>query len=457
MPEDSADPRVVPLHVALLARQHWGRAQRVPEPSCHGTCCVVFGTDNILHVNLRGHYGAFRAQIANAVGVQQGNLRILSSRPRVWNAAIDGFTCRSVIIVHAADPHIHDDIPWILVDARGLFLGWRAVPAPRGQISCRDVLDDLLRELGSGWRLWFRDLPQHADLLEVRTGQIFVVEVLYERLISPAGQIQDEQHEEIEDRPVDAPSSGSTGRNEPPSAGGETVESCVAAAGVPHSEPEDDGTDTDPPADIGDSESQGLQTDATFVEVPFLLLKPRYTHEWVSVRLPCPVTVPDALNAAALARHPNDAVRMPILCAVHPQPRSEVALTVCMPYWQHPGSVIAIDGRAANNRLFAVHVVGYCYRHDFLKLTGIDEGSDHEVFFRDLPWPLPADSPVSPENGDLVVIRPANAGIHVVHSLADRLQTGEGWQSCPHLPENLSDTAWVLGPSGPIPPTGTST
>ncbi|CAE7901166.1 unnamed protein product, partial [Symbiodinium microadriaticum] len=40
-------------------------------------------------------------------------------------------------------------------------------------------------------------------------------------------------------------------------------------------------------------------------------------------RLPCPVTVPDALN---------------------------VALTVCMPYWQHPGSVIAIDGRAANNR-----------------------------------------------------------------------------------------------------------
>ncbi|CAE7944477.1 unnamed protein product [Symbiodinium sp. KB8] len=101
--------------------------------------------------------------IANSVGIRSSALRVISTRPRVWNAAIDGLPC--------------------------LFLGWRAQPAPGGQFSCRDCLDGILQELGSGWRLWFRDVPLQADILEVRTGQVFVVEIIYERPVSRLGNL----------------------------------------------------------------------------------------------------------------------------------------------------------------------------------------------------------------------------------------------------------------------------
>ena len=156
LPEDSAEPRVVPLHVALLGRQHWSRQPRLPEPSCHGISCVVFGADNILHINSRGHHGAFRTQIANSIGVQSRFLRLDSSRPRVWNAAIGGFPCRSVVIASDIGASDHTDPLWILVDARGLFLGWRAVAASNGQVSCRDILDGLLSET----RLWLEVVVQ---------------------------------------------------------------------------------------------------------------------------------------------------------------------------------------------------------------------------------------------------------------------------------------------------------
>ncbi|CAE7740408.1 hypothetical protein AK812_SmicGene37931 [Symbiodinium microadriaticum] len=76
-----------------------------------------------------------------------------------------------------------------------------------------------------------------------------------------------------------------------------------------------------------------------------------------------------------------------------------------MPFWKSPGSVIAIDSRAVNDKLFAVHIVGTCYRHDFLKLAGLAADAEDEVYFRDLPWPLPDQSPVVPQHGDLVLIR----------------------------------------------------
>ena len=98
--EDSAPPASVPLHIALLGRQHWGRQPRFPEPTSHGVCCAVFGQDNILHINTRGSPTAFRAQIASAVGVQQRTLRILSSQPRIWDAALEGRACRSVVIIY---------------------------------------------------------------------------------------------------------------------------------------------------------------------------------------------------------------------------------------------------------------------------------------------------------------------------------------------------------------------
>ena len=447
LPDDSAAPRAVPLHVALLGRQHWHRQPKLPEPSCHGTCCVVFGNDNILHINSQGNHRAFREQIANSIGVQPHSLRLDSSRARIWDVAIDGFPCRSVVIASEAGPTSGAAPSWVLVDVRGLFLGWRAISAYERQISCRDILDALLQELGSGWRLWFRNLPQHTDILEVRNGQVFVVEVLHERIVPPHAFPEDP-------RLIHAAASSDIA---PASGGGErTDRGANVDADRSSFQTGEDGAppngEAGPEADNSEA-PQGTQATGSacsFTEVTFLLLKPNYVHEWVSARLPIGIAVPEALTAAASARHPEASVRMPTLCAVHPQPCTDVALVVCMPFWKSPGSVIAIDSRAVNDKLFAVHIVGTCYRHDFLKLAGLAADAEDEVYFRDLPWPLPDQSPVVPQHGDLVLIRPRTAGAHVVGSLADMLLSNRTWASAGGLPENNSDTAWVLGPEGPF-------
>ena len=451
-PEDSAPPSVVPLHVALLGRQHWTRQPRVPEPRSHGICCVVFGTDNILHINTRGDRANFRTQIAASIGISQCSMRIISSSPRVLDAAIDGFPCRSVIIVSEAVPLDYSAIPWVLLDARTLFLGWRGIPAPRGQLSCRDAIDGLLRELGSGWRLWFRDVPFSTDLLNIRDGQVLVVEVIHERIARPP-----ESFENV-DAPTETLSAAASGYAAGGGSASEHLSATVSAHEGSRNGRDDPTTDRlsedERPhqlPDQGAPDTTDPEPTQQFAVVPFLILRQNYEPEWISVRLAVGIEVPEALNAAAAARPPAAAVRMPILCAVHPQPSSACALVVGLPAWRHPGSIIAIDSRASNGRLFALQVVGPCYRHDFLKLAGLDDNDDHDVYFRDIPWPLPADRPVHPSNGDLVLICPHTARHHVVHSLADMLQFTTNWEPSPTPVENTSDIAWVLGPAGPSP------
>ena len=368
----------------------------------------------------------------------------------MFNVAVDGFPCRSVVSVSEGPPQGSPTLHWVLLDARALFMSWRSLPAPHGQISCRGVIDDLLREIGSGWRLWLRDVPFSADLLETREGQILTVEVIHERIVPPQGSI------EVSDEAIAAPVEAATA---PSATSGPADTEPASAAGPRHGaqyEAEDttviharaDDGRPDLPEDPG-PDARVPVTGLDHATVPFLILKQNYDHEWVTVRLTVGVDIYDALNAAAAARSPTAAVRVPILCAVHPQPCSGIALVVGLPAWSTPGSIIAIDSRASNGRLFALHVIGHCYRHDFLKVVGLTDTDEYEVYFRDLPWPLPADSPVHPGHGDLVFICPRSALYHAVLSLADMLQSAEGWASSPITADNQSDIAWVLGPAGP--------
>ena len=86
------------------------------------------------------------------------------------------------------------------------------------------------------------------------------------------------------------------------------------------------------------------------------------------------------LDIVAAARRPDKAVRMPIVCAVHPQPHATHALAVCTPEWGFSGAVIAIDSRACNGRLFAVHLIGTACRQDFLRLADISNEAAFEGF-----------------------------------------------------------------------------
>ena len=438
----------MPLHVALFGRQHWGREPEHPEPSSHGVCCVVFGEDNILHINSRGRHHAFRSQVAGAIGVQSRFLRIISSQPRVLDAALDGIPCRSVVAVCEEVPFTSEAEKCILLDARGLFLGWRCCPAPQGAISCRAIVDALRAELGNGWRLWLRGVPFDADILTVRDGQVFSVTVLYARDTPVQAQPRFAIDSVLANAARDA-----TGAALVTDGGG--ADHTDAAPSHPSTAPDSSHQDqtqshhADPQHLAGGVDPAGTGDGGpVYINVPFLLLGQNYVQEWISVRLAIGTSVVDALNAAAAARCPTRAVRLPILCAVHPQPCSTVALTVCLPVWGHEGAIVAIDSRAINGRLFAVQIIGQCCRQDFLRLAGVPDETPAEVHFRDLPWALPEDNPVLPINGDLVLLRPANADLHFVSSLADMLQSDIGWATRPVQAENLSDIAWVLGPEG---------
>ena len=449
VPEDAAAPRVVPLQVALLGRQHWGRQPAIPTPSSHGVCCVVFGTDNILHVNNRGRPTAFRTQVAAAVGLQPRFMRILSSQPRVWTAAIDGMPCRSVVIVCEEVPFTAARTVWVLLDVRSLLLGWRSVPAPRGQISCRDVIDALLRELGNGWRLWLRQVPLDADILEVSDGQTFTVDVLFDQDDGPNNHVA-----ATVTAPLRHPTHNSTSGHDADEPVAPAIGVTTAADASPpdqHAGEECRSPTHNDAVSSRDGTSGVVQHATAYAQVPFLLLSQHYAHEWVPVRIAVGSDVADALDAAAVARNPARAVRVPVLCAVHPQPCGDTALAVCCPEWEYTGAIVAIDSRAVNGRVFAEQIAGQSCRQDFLRLAGISAVNGVEVYFRDLPWPLPDDQPVRPISGDLVLIRPRVAALHYVTSLADMLLAEEGWGTCPPEHDNLSDVAWVLGPDGPFP------
>ncbi|OLQ00962.1 hypothetical protein AK812_SmicGene16321 [Symbiodinium microadriaticum] len=175
----------------------------------------------------------------------------------------------------------------------------------------RSVIDDLLREIGSGWRLWLRDVPFSADILATREGQILAVEVIHERIVPPQGGI------EVSDEAVTAPVEAATAPSATPGpANTEPAPATGPSQGAQY-EAEDttvthDRADDGPPGSPEDSrpDARAPVADLEHANVPFLVLKQNYDHEWVTVRLVAGVDVHDALNAAAAARLPAAAVRI---------------------------------------------------------------------------------------------------------------------------------------------------
>ena len=452
-PHDAAEPNAVPLPIALLGQRPWNRRPEVPAPEGDNAYCVVFGIESVLYLANPGRPTAFRDQLASCVGVQRRFLRIVPSQPRIEDVAVDGVPCRTVLSVYEDIPPVSSRDPWILLDLRDLFMGWQSLRADEGVISCRDLIDKISQTVGRGNPLRIQGFPDNGDLLEVSPGQVLIVSA---REGATPDALDPNSGNGIAAAAA-TPQTESVGQ----SATGDSTDLHTShgpdqqEAGPPR-EHDDVGEDAlSGPDRQGQNSDQAVGVQA-FMQVPFLLLKPDYIEEWVSVRLAVGIEVAAALNVVAEARHPNDSTRMPVVCAVHPQPCSAFALTVCLPEWPFAGAIVVIDSRDVNGRIFAVQVIGHLCRLDFLQLAGISDDSDADVFFRDLPWALPLDSQVRPINGDLVVIQSSTADFYISSNLADMLRSADGWGSYPAPLPNVSDIAWILGSEGPrslyVPP-----
>ena len=99
VPPGTVVPTLHSLAIDLFSGQAWSRALTAPVLSSDGNYCLVHEADSVLYTTSFLQPTAFRQHIAACVGISLQRLRIFPSFPRVTDATIDGFPCRTVIAV----------------------------------------------------------------------------------------------------------------------------------------------------------------------------------------------------------------------------------------------------------------------------------------------------------------------------------------------------------------------
>ena len=410
-------PQMLPLSLALMSAQNWDDDPTFPETHSQGFYLLVWGNETVVYNTRFSDPFQFRAHIANSLGVQHSAIRLYPASPRVTNAAPDGQPCSTVVAVCEQQ---HADVAptfGVLVDARAIAVGWTAVKAVAGRISCIACCIHLSQLAPEGLLIRLRDVPGNVDFLEVVPGQVLVAtaestaEVATLPAVATFAPVQSAGGSHT-------PPPGSTPDHDNP-----TQDSENHTAEVPIDQEAQDHVET---ADQEDPD-QTAQHAETYATCSFIVLGQDYLPEHIVVRLQVGTRVADALHQVAAARSPQDAIRLPDLYAVHPQPHSTHALAVAVPAWNTDGAIVAIDCRSVDGRLSAIQLGSRVTRVDLLRAAQLDEHADIEVFPGSQPWPLPDDLPVTIADGDLIMFVWPSSRPHVISSLQDMLNSAEGW------------------------------
>ena len=414
-PSGTVIPTMHSLSIDLFSGQAWSHALTAPIASSEGMYCLVHEADTVRYHTRFLQPTAFRQHIAACVGINLQHLRIFPSSPRIADATVDGFPCRTVIAVCDL-PAASDDLSFgVLVDARAALLGWRTFSAVAGRVSCIRIRVELQRDAPAGWRIYIKDVAADTDFLTVRAGQVLVA------ALAPAVE-----HFAAAPSPVDAQTEGRSTSEAQGGSSGPDFESRSPGQ-------RDDAGDgaSDDGGLLAQDGGTGHDTEQTVEQVyalcSFLLLGQNYIAEHIEIRLPVGIDVGDAINRVSAARAPSDTTRLPGVHNVHPQPNGTHALCVTTPAWDSPGAVVAIDSRDINGRLFAIHLVGSIDRLGLLNVAQIPHDGVVDVYIGSQPWPLVDGPSVNLLTGELVLFVRPQAPYHSIASLQDMLASDRGW------------------------------
>ncbi|OLP92674.1 hypothetical protein AK812_SmicGene25481 [Symbiodinium microadriaticum] len=407
-------PTLFPLATELLSFRSWSPALTAPRSPPESQYCLVHENESILFTMQPGVPTSYRSQIAACLGFTRDRLRLFPANPRISDASLQGYACRSAIAVCEMPRHMPAAAHAVLVDARALLAGWRSYDTVAGRFSCVDALANLRETLPAGWQAVLADFPPHVDLVDTAPGQVIVaLAARTPRVVPPlgvtlaAGDRDLSQHRVSGDHPLptseSAPSGGSTAGDLP------------------------DHTHPTGSSDVGTSSNTRHNQPILYHTCVFLVLGQNYTPEMIEVRLAAGTDVQDAMRLVAAARSPRDAALLPGLVPVHPQPCLTHGLAISVPSWPCPGALVAFDLRPIGGSAFALHLAGHMSRQDLLQAAQIDEDFQGEIFVGSLPWPLLADMRILLVTGDLVIFRPVNDVHHCVASLSDMLHAPEAW------------------------------
>ena len=420
VPPEAAFPVPIFLEQTLIDAAAWTDSHVLPTPDADGNYVLLHDADTILYMTRFLAPTTYKDQIAACVGMRAQDVCLIPAQPRVMNAALDGLPCRTVLVVGTKPAADDAPVVWVIIDARDLFAGWYSYQTTSGIVSSPALLAAVHHTLPDGWQARLVDVSSDTESFEAQPGQVFqVVAVRVTPYASP------EQATDPAQMPVDNDASASSGP---------TPNIDAQSTGSSHSA----GPFNDTSAVGQTSASPGsslLGPAASEPDMPryhtgaFLVLAQECLPELVEVRYASGVSLQDALGLVSAARAPRDSARIPVLHAVHPQPRGTHALLIALPSWHLHGAHVVLDTRPVDGRLFAVHLVGNVSRGDLFRAAQLPDDPETEVFVGATPLPLAAGRFVSLLHGDLIYFTPAQAQYHVVTNLQDMLNSPEAWHS----------------------------
>ena len=167
----------------------------------------------------------------------------------------------------------------------------------------------------------------------------------------------------------------------------------------------------------------------------FAVLAPGYVQENVVVRTFVPADVDAVLQLVQAEREPDRQRRFPMLLPALPQPSPQWGLVLALPLWDPQASIIIIDARSFDTRLFAVQSPVNVSRRVVLWLAGITQDTPVHVWSSFEPEPLHDDIEYRVFPGQCLSI----VGYHLprpdAFSLRDMLLQTASWSPRPAFPQ----------------------
>ena len=183
----------------------------------------------------------------------------------------------------------------------------------------------------------------------------------------------------------------------------------------------------------------------------FLLLSPELSREQVELRLAVPCTVQSAVEAISQVRDDNRQMLYDHFEPVVPQPDDTFGTFLCVPGWAAAHTVVCIDTREIDGRLFSLCLPERMNRESLLAAADLEQLHDVSVHIGSSwvplrPWQLAHLVP-----GILVSFVPGHRMFRPGVSLQLMLLRRDGWVADPQVTGNLFERSfYVLTDAWPV-------
>ncbi|CAE7900299.1 unnamed protein product, partial [Symbiodinium sp. KB8] len=443
------------LGQALMHVTAWSATCTVPRSPHQNAYCLIFGSDNTLHLYDEAFPMTYREQISRSIGVASSHIRIVPSKPAIVDCAIDGIICRTVVVICDAGRPDGPGPVAVVLDARPLGLGFFGLELSNGW-DPSTATDALAFTPPEGWRLKLSANVSLQRGTTLRAGQVVVVEVTALPtssalqapalcdILPPATGDQDghgatQVGAGIEGDPPAASHSGSVHGVDAGVPSAQVASGCTGA---------DPATELAPDVVTSPDPAAGTVAAEDFRDRIFLVLGQNYTPELITVRLSTAIHEGDALQLVGNARRPSDSSRLPRLGWVSPQPSSSYAILIAYPEFVFSGVLCAFDCRAVNGHVFVLHIGCVADKQGLLNAAGLSDRNDIAVFVGRQPWPLPHNIRIDLTDGDLLAFIPESDARDPVCDVSHILRGPEASPDHIDFPRTVVEAAWVLHEGG---------